>query len=59
MCKGLTKERTNDCGVTVINHKKNLPVSKLTTTTQVDTDINNDGDTQYFATPYTCVRHLT
>ena len=35
----------NDCGVTVIIHKKPSPVSNLTITMQVDTDRNNDDDT--------------
>ena len=44
-------DSTNDCGVTIIPHKQNLPVSNLTTTMQVDTDNKNDEDTQYFSTP--------
>ena len=47
----LQHDSTNDCGVTIIAHKQTLSVSNLTTTTNVDTDRNNDDDTQYFATP--------
>ena len=39
------------CGVTIIAHKQTLPISNLTTTTQVDTDSNNYYITQYFTTP--------
>ena len=42
---------TNDCCITVIYHKQHLPVSKLITTNQVDTERNNYYDTQSFATP--------
>ena len=42
---------TNDYGVIVISLKQLSPISNLTTTTQVDTDSNNDDDTQYFITP--------
>ena len=41
-------DSTNYCGVIVISHKQNLPLSKLTTATQVDTKRNNDDDTWYF-----------
>ena len=40
-------DSTNDCGATVIAHKKTFHVSNLTTTTQVDTDSNNNDDTQF------------
>ena len=42
---------TNDCGVIVISHKQNLPVSNLSTTTQVDTTSNNDDDKNEFFHP--------
>ena len=44
-------DSTNDCEVTVIAQKQPLPVSKLTTTTQVDTDINNYDNINSMATP--------
>ena len=31
-------DSTNDCGITIIPHKKNVPVLNLTTTTQVYSD---------------------
>ena len=51
-CSLLTSKHdsTNDCSVTIISHKQNLPVSNLTTTMQVDTGRKNDEDTQYFST---------
>ena len=42
---------TNDCGITVISHKQNLPVTNLTTTTQVDTDSNNYDAKKSVSTP--------
>ena len=44
-------DSNNDYSVTVISHKQPSSVSNLTTTTQIDTDSNNYGDTQYIATP--------
>ena len=44
-------DSTNDCIATIIACKKPSPVSNLTATDQVDTDVNNNDDTQYFATP--------
>ena len=44
-------DSTNDCGVTENSHKQPSPVPNLTTTNQVDTDNNNDDDTNYVATP--------
>ena len=35
----------------MIKLNKASPVSNLITTNQVDTDVNNDDDSQYFATP--------
>ena len=43
-------ENTYDYGITIISHKKPLPVSKLTATTQIDTDINNYDNNQYIIT---------
>ena len=43
-------ENTYDYGITIISHKKPLPVSKLTVTTQIDIDINNDDNTQSIVT---------
>ena len=47
-CSSLSSQRdiTNYCCVTLVAHKQHLPVSNLTTTNQVDTDRNNDDDTQ-------------
>ena len=42
---------TNDCGVTVIFHKQHSYVSNQTTTTQVDTESNNDCNTQSVENP--------
>ena len=36
---------TTYCGITVIGQKQPSPVSKITTTNQVDNGINNDDDT--------------
>ena len=44
-------DSTNNCDVTLIAHDQPSPVSNLTTTNQVDNDINNDDYTQYFTTP--------
>ena len=41
----------NYCSATIIACNQTLPVSKLTTTNQVDTDINNDDDICSFETP--------
>ena len=45
------RDSTNDCGVTVIAHTQPSPVSNLTKTNQVDTDINNYDNKQSFETP--------
>ena len=44
-------DSTNDYSAALIAHNQPSPVSNLTTTNQVDTDVNNYGNTQYFATP--------
>ena len=44
-------DNTNYCGADIIYHNQPSPVSNPTTTDQVDTDVNNDGYTKYFATP--------
>ena len=44
-------DSTDDCGVTIISHKKALHVSNLTPTLQVDTDRNDYDNTYSVATP--------
>ena len=44
-------DSTNDFGVTLIANNQPLPVSNITTTNQVDTDINDDDYSQYFTSP--------
>ena len=41
----------NDCSTSLFSHNYLSHVSHLTTATKVDTDRNNDNDTQYFAFP--------
>ena len=41
---------TSDCDSALIYLNRLLFISKLTTTNQVDTDVNNDDDSQLFAT---------
>ena len=43
-------DSTNDYSAAIIEHNKYSFVSDLTTTNQVDTDINNDDNIQSFAT---------
>ena len=42
---------TNYCSVAIISCNQYSPVSNITTTNQVDTDVKNDEDIHYFATP--------
>ena len=42
---------TNVCSGAIIDCNQPLPDSNLTNSNQVDTDINNDGDTQYSEKP--------
>ena len=42
---------TSDCGASTIYINWTSPVSNLTTTNKVDTNINNDNNPQSFATP--------
>ena len=51
-------DSTNYYGVTVIDHKKTLPLSNLTTTTKDDTDSKSDDDTPYFPTPEKIIESL-
>ena len=44
-------DSTNYCSADIIYHNQPSPVSNLTTTYQVDTDVKNDGYKIYFATP--------
>ena len=41
---------TNNCSATIISRNQPSPVSNLTTTNQVGTDINNDHETHLFET---------
>ena len=47
----LQHDITNDCSATIFEHNQLSPVSNLTTTNHVDTDINNDDGTQSFENP--------
>ena len=47
----LQNDRTSVCGATMISLNEPPPLSNLTTTNQADTDVKNDIDSQYFATP--------
>ena len=42
---------TNGCSATIFSHNQPSPVSKLTTTNQVDTYINNYDNTRSFKNP--------
>ena len=44
-------DSTNYCSADMIAYNQPSPVSNPTTTYQVDTDVNNDGYTNYYATP--------
>ena len=46
-----TKYITGDCGSSIIDLNRPLPMSNVTTTKQVDTDFNNDDNSGYFFNP--------
>ena len=42
---------TVDCSAPIIDLVNHAPLSNLTTTNNIDTDVNIDDNPQYFATP--------
>ena len=45
------KDSTDYCGANMVAINQPSPVSNLIPTNQVDTDVNNDYDSQYYSTP--------